>query len=76
MMEWRLYPPHLKNGVRNRITELVNASQDKELLHIFIEIALIEKVPEHKDSSVADDEFHELITEIYAEYIKLGAVDG
>jgi hypothetical protein len=74
--EWKLWQEFRKKKVRNALIAAVAASRDKELTHEMIEQALVDADPELKSATVDDDDFHVLVTEVYAEHVRTGAVDG
>lgn len=74
--EWKDYQEFHRTGVRRRIAELTEKALDRELTHEIIEEALTGVIPDLKGETVDNDDFHELVTVVYAEYIRGGAVDA
>lgn len=74
MRRWKDYPEYLRNKVRRKVAELAKNEEDT-FVNEAIEDALKLVIPELKNATVEDDAFHELITEIHAEYIRGGATD-
>lgn len=75
MRTWTDYQEFQWTAVRRRCAELVQGTPGKELTHEIVEQALTEVIPELAKATVEDDEFHELVTEVFADYIREGATD-
>lgn len=75
MSIWKDWPEFKRTKVRNLLPALAAKTPDKELSHELIEEAVAQVDPVLAARTVEDDEFSDLIQEIYLEYSRNGAVD-
>lgn len=75
VLPWAAYHTNTKQTVRRILSTLVATTAERELTHEMVEQAVQQAIPALAGASVEDDAYHFLITEIYAEYQRHGAVD-
>lgn len=75
MRSWDDFTPKRKKAVLITCAMLVSRSPNKELTHEMVEEALLLVVPELSGQTIEDDEFHELVTEVYVQYARADGAD-